>query len=419
MSIPAISVQGLSKSYTLGATAGHDTLRDHLAAGARSLVQRFTGGRPRREAETFWALKDVSFQVEQGEVLGVIGRNGAGKSTLLKLLSQITEPTAGEIQVRGRAASLLEVGTGFHPELTGRENVFLNGAVLGMSRREIAARFDEIVAFAEVEKFLDTPVKRYSSGMYVRLAFAVAAYLQSEILIVDEVLAVGDVQFQEKCLAKMGTVAQGGRTVLFVSHNLTAVRQLCSRGLYLRHGVLDYQGTVESVCERYLSVVRSQSEEIPLKERRDRKGTGRVKFVGFHALDQSRNVQQTLKSGEDYTFVMEYENPEKLRFTNIIASIAARDQFDHMIIHVASLFSDDRLSIEQEHGRIECSIKDLNLAIGTYNITLYIADGTTEVLDWIEHAVHISVEGGDYYGTGSFGMPDLCKTLTRAAWRTE
>jgi len=254
MAEPVISVKGLGKRYHLGAMA-HDTLRDHIAHGAKALWRVFqptTKTPVNGDADDgFWALKDVSFELGEGEVLGVVGRNGAGKSTLLKILSQITEPTEGEIRIRGRVASLLEVGTGFHPELTGRENVYLNGAVLGMGRREIRARFDEIVAFAEVEKFLDTPVKRYSSGMYVRLAFAVAAHLEPEILVVDEVLAVGDSAFQKKCLGKMSAVAGSGRTVLFVSHNIGAVQRLCTAGLYLEKGRLQCAGSIEKVLDAY------------------------------------------------------------------------------------------------------------------------------------------------------------------------
>ena len=236
-----IRVEGLGKRYTLGAQSGerYTALRDVVANSFARLIRNGSSAAtaPAAETSAFWALKDVSFDVKRGEVVGIIGRNGAGKSTLLKLLSRITDPTEGRIRLGGRVASLLEVGTGFHPELTGRENIFLNGAILGMSRVEIRAKFDEIVAFAEVEKFLDTPVKRYSSGMYVRLAFAVAAHLEPEILIVDEVLAVGDVAFQKKCLGKMKDVATGeGRTVLFVSHNMGAVAQLCNRCLLLSHG---------------------------------------------------------------------------------------------------------------------------------------------------------------------------------------
>ncbi len=248
----AITVENVSKRYLIDHQARADTMRDALTHGVRGLWNRL---RSRRlEQEDFWALRDISFEVKPGEVLGIIGRNGAGKSTLLKILSRITEPTTGRIHLRGRVASLLEVGTGFHPELSGRENIFLNGAILGMSRAEITRKFDEIVAFAEVERFLDTPVKRYSSGMYVRLAFAVAAHLEPEILIVDEVLAVGDAQFQKKCLGKMSEVARdSGRTILFVSHNLAAVQALCGRCAYLVGGRLQACGDTIGVLDRYMA----------------------------------------------------------------------------------------------------------------------------------------------------------------------
>lgn len=253
-----IAVDGLSKRYRLGHAARHDTLRDALSHGFKNLLRRrVTGGADDAE---FWALRDVSFAVQRGEALGIIGRNGAGKSTLLKILSRITEPTEGRVTLRGRVASLLEVGTGFHPELSGRENVFLNGAILGMSRVEIRRKFDEIVAFAEVEKFLDSPVKHYSSGMYVRLAFAVAAHLEPEILIVDEVLAVGDVQFQQKCLGKMQDVAAGeGRTVLFVSHNTAAIAQLCTHALFLEQGRITYAGAVAECLALYAARMNSRT----------------------------------------------------------------------------------------------------------------------------------------------------------------
>lgn len=252
MPSPIISVEGLSKRYVIQHESQHDTLRDALRHGARKLWRKYRWGTGFTKEE-FWALRDVSFDVKQGEVLGIIGRNGAGKSTLLKILSRITEPTQGRVTLRGRVASLLEVGTGFHPELSGRENVFLNGAILGMSRAEIRRKFDEIVAFAEVERFLDTPVKRYSSGMYVRLAFAVAAHLEPEILIVDEVLAVGDAQFQKKCLGKMQDVALSqGRTVLFVSHNIGAIRQLTKSCIYLDQGRILATGPTPHVVSRYV-----------------------------------------------------------------------------------------------------------------------------------------------------------------------
>ena len=256
MSKPAIQVENLGKKYLLRhqqTGRRYRALRDVIAGKAKSLV-KFGNGDKLPAVEEFWALKDVSFSVQQGEAVGIIGRNGAGKSTLLKLLSRITEPTVGSIRLRGRVASLLEVGTGFHPELTGRENIFLNGAILGMGKTEIKRKFDEIVAFAEVEKFLDTPVKRYSSGMYVRLAFAVAAHLEPEILIVDEVLAVGDLEFQKKCLGKMERVTgQDGRTVLFVSHNMDLISKLCSKAVLLNAGKVETAGGVEEVTRAYLS----------------------------------------------------------------------------------------------------------------------------------------------------------------------
>src|SRR5215213_10002858 len=237
---PIIRVDDLSKLYYLGrSAAAYTTFREALVDLARVPLRYLRRG---EEPETLWALKNVSFEVSPGDVIGIIGRNGAGKSTLLKILSRITEPTSGRVELYGRIASLLEVGTGFHPELTGRENIFLNGSILGMTRKEIASKFDEIVAFAEVEKFIDTPVKRYSSGMYVRLAFAVAAHLEPEILIVDEVLAVGDAAFQKKCLGRMGDVARHGRTVLFVSHNMTAIRTLCRRAILLNGGRVESEG---------------------------------------------------------------------------------------------------------------------------------------------------------------------------------
>lgn len=252
MSKTVISVRNLGKKYRLGATVSADTLRDHIMEMAGRLFGRGNGEMRHVRKKDFWALKDVSFDVQRGDVLGVIGSNGAGKSTLLKILTGITEPTEGEIRLKGRVASLLEVGTGFHQELTGRENIYMNGAILGMTRAEINTKFDEIVAFAGVDKFLDTPVKRYSSGMRVRLGFAVAAHLEPEILLIDEVLSVGDAAFQKKCLGKMGDVAKEGRTVLFVSHNMLAVQKLCTRCLFLESGLLRASGSVGDIVDDYL-----------------------------------------------------------------------------------------------------------------------------------------------------------------------
>jgi lipopolysaccharide transport system ATP-binding protein len=256
---PIIKVEGISKQYRIGArAASYDTLRDALAGAVRNSFKQL---RSRSAAPTVWALKGIDFEVQPGEVLGLVGRNGAGKSTLLKILSRIVEPTTGRADLYGRVGSLLEVGTGFHPELTGRENVFLNGAMLGMKRAEITRKFDEIVAFSEIERFIDTPVKRYSSGMYTRLAFAVAAHLEPEILIVDEVLAVGDMAFQKKCLGKMGEVAQAGRTVLFVSHNMIAVQKLCNRVIWLKGGRIARDGQTAEVLHDYFKASTSNTTE--------------------------------------------------------------------------------------------------------------------------------------------------------------
>lgn len=310
MADTAIRVDGLGKQYQIGASqACYSGLRERLANSCVRHFRKFQGTRhggiTKSQTEMIWALKDVSFQVKQGEVLGVIGRNGSGKSTLLKILSGITDPTTGEANINGRAGSLLEVGTGFHPELSGRENVYLNGAILGIKKAEIERKFDEIVAFSEVRKFIDTPVKFYSSGMYIRLAFAVAAHLEPEILLLDEVLAVGDAAFQQKCLGKMGTVAKEGRTVVFVSHNLAAVRNLCSRTLLLESGCLEKVGPTEEVIGHYLqknspelTVVVDLPSGLP-----EDPGTGRV--LRIFNLDGMPQAQFRL--GEPWRIVVEFE----------------------------------------------------------------------------------------------------------------
>jgi lipopolysaccharide transport system ATP-binding protein len=306
----AISVERLSKQYrvTAGGTRSYRTVRETINEGAATLWRRLCGGGAGNDgASEFWALKDVSFEVQPGEVLGVVGRNGAGKSTLLKVLSRITSPTGGQVDLRGRVGSLLEVGTGFHPELTGRENVYLNGAILGMSRREVAGKFDEIVAFAEIDRFLDTPVKRYSSGMYTRLAFAVASHLEPEILVVDEVLAVGDAAFQAKCLGKMGQVSRQGRTVLFVSHNMTAVKALCTRAVLLEGGRVALDGDVDEVVNRYLTAGTDMARTgiIPEDAPRHRDVPGEAAF---------RSVRLTDRSGQEVNQLY-FSQPFRVNFT--------------------------------------------------------------------------------------------------------
>jgi lipopolysaccharide transport system ATP-binding protein len=320
MSDIAIRVDNLGKSYLVGHNAAraepYTALRDVIARNVRDLARKtrdMIHGRPivqGDEIEEFWAVRDVSFEVKQGETLGIIGRNGAGKSTLLKILSRITEPTQGRVTINGRVASLLEVGTGFHPELSGRENIYLNGAILGMTRGDIKRRFDEIVAFAEIEHFLDTPVKRYSSGMYVRLAFAVAAHLEPEILVVDEVLAVGDIAFQKKCLGKMQDISgREGRTVLFVSHNLSAVRELCTRGILLGDGRMLHDGPVTETVLRYQDSIRQQQFDAKSSINDDqlRRGSGDVRFCNIELLDADNQKRDRFELGEPVHFRLSYE----------------------------------------------------------------------------------------------------------------
>lgn len=303
-----VRVENICKQYRLGARdAAYETLRGSLTSSVHNLLNRLQRRNTRRNAETIWALKDVSFEVTAGEVVGIIGRNGAGKSTLLKILSRVTEPTAGRVELYGRVASLLEVGTGFHPELTGRENIFLNGSILGMGRLEIRRKFDEIVAFSEVEQFLETPVKHYSSGMYVRLAFAVAAHLEPEILVVDEVLAVGDAQFQRKCLGKMSDIAKQGRTVLFVSHNMSAVTRLCERAILLGDGRIQNQGPVNEVVGSYVASALSCSALRAWPNGENAPGDEIVRLHQVRIRDQKGTTCDTIDIRQPVGVEMDYE----------------------------------------------------------------------------------------------------------------
>jgi len=364
MSNSVISVENLSKSYRLGQINTGTFSRDLEAWWAR------LRGRPNphlrigetdhgnRDGEELWALRDVSFTVEQGEVLGIIGRNGAGKSTLLKILSRVTAPTSGRIRVKGRVASLLEVGTGFHPELTGRENVYLNGAILGMTRQEVTRKFDEIVDFAGVEKFIDTPVKRYSSGMYVRLAFAVAAHLDPEILVVDEVLAVGDAEFQKKCLGKMGEVAQGGRTVLFVSHNMAAVSSLCPVSLLLNRGELQVISKSELVIDEYLNFRELDEQDF---------SNDPVQISNFSILNTNR---ETIKSDEPLLFVFDVRCERG--FWNMIFHITIRNTDNQVILQDRQLFDNKIQSLSNKNYRVQIDIPPLNLKSGLYSVIVKI-----------------------------------------------
>lgn len=321
---PIIKVENLSKVYQIGTKpAGYTTLRESLTYAFRSPLAKLR--RNNENTESIWALRDVSFSVMPGEVMGIIGQNGAGKSTLLKILSRITEPTSGRAELYGRAGSLLEVGTGFHPELTGRENIFLNGAILGMTRPEIQRKFDEIVAFAELEKFLDTPVKRYSSGMYMRLAFSVAAHLDPEILVVDEVLAVGDAAFQKKCLGRMRDISSEGRTVLFVSHNMAAIRSLCQRGILLASGRKIFEGTAGECVDRYLAeVTQNATNEVDLTRVQRGKGIDRTLKINKVRL-VSRDGRPLVRSGDPLEVEMMFSVSARIEEAVIGVSISSPD----------------------------------------------------------------------------------------------
>ncbi len=391
----AIRVEGVSKRYQLGGRVeSNPTLRDRVVELARQLRR---GGR-RTEPELLWALAGVDFEIKPGEVVGIIGRNGAGKSTLLKVLSRITAPTAGRIEILGRVGSLLEVGTGFHPELSGRENIFLNGSILGMTRREISRKFDEIVAFAELERFIDTPVKRYSSGMYIRLAFAVAAHLEPEILLIDEVLAVGDAAFQKKCLGKMGEISRHGRTILFVSHNTAAMLNLCQRGILIERGRVAADGPIEPVIQQYLRGLRVATPW-DLRQCREREGRGRVRFtrVSFEN-EQGQPVEQGV-SGRPLVIALDYEAEDGQPLPNCRASVAFYDGLGQTLFNCSSeLVIRDPLDLPPR-GTLRCLIPQLPLSQNHYVLTLFL-EVNREVEDWILNGIELDVVDGDFYGTG-------------------
>ncbi|OQB74218.1 MAG: Teichoic acids export ATP-binding protein TagH [Deltaproteobacteria bacterium ADurb.Bin135] len=349
--------------------------------------------------EEVWALKDVSFEIKRGEAVGIIGRNGAGKSTLLKILSRITEPTTGRVTIKGRVASLLEVGTGFHSELTGRENIYLNGTILGMTRAEIKKKFDEIVAFSEVERYLDTPVKRYSSGMYVRLAFAVAAHLEPEILVVDEVLAVGDAEFQKKCLGKMGDVAQEGRTVLFVSHNMVAVHQLCQSGIVLKQGIVSFLGDIKNTINQYVQDVRTVVA-VNLAERPDRQGSQWLKFTNVEFFDTEGNKLRQVISGQDILMRFYYVSDRMMRNATINVAFNVRSSQGYLLTNLNSIDVGKSSMDLYKRGFFQCEWPRFNLRSGSYDCALFCAVNG-DIVDWLQSAFTIHVEDGDFFNTGS------------------
>ena len=383
MSDVAIESSRLGKRYRIGVRERYGSLRESLT---RLLAAPFRSGAAHRADEHLWALRDITFEVPRGQAVGLIGRNGAGKSTLLKVLSRITDPTEGEVRLRGRVGALLEVGTGFHPELSGRDNIYLNGALLGMTRREIKSRFDEIVAFSEVERFLDTPVKHYSSGMYMRLAFAVAAHVEPEILLVDEVLAVGDAAFQRKCLGKMGEVARGGRTIVFVSHNLGAIRGLCDRAIWIEHGQVQHQGPTQDTVNRYLASVQ---EGFAFGEGRkeDKLWIERV------LLRDSRGAATTtFRADEPIRVEVHYQARERIERPLFMIAIISQ----HGPLFIANMVLDDTAVASIEgHGKVSCTFRPPFLMPQTYNVALgvFAADRVTSLFGINYDAAFFSVVG--------------------------
>jgi lipopolysaccharide transport system ATP-binding protein len=414
-----IKAENLGKKYVIGHQSqrgGYTAFRDVVMANARGLWHKTTDlvkGKPVIQGdmtEEVWALKNVSFEIQRGETVGIIGRNGAGKSTLLKILSRITEPTTGRVTIRGRVASLLEVGTGFHPELTGRENIFLNGTILGMRRNEIKQKFDEIVAFAEVEKYLDTPVKRYSSGMYVRLAFAVAAHLDPEILVVDEVLAVGDAQFQRKCLGKMGEVAQGGRTVLFVSHNMAAIQSLCKQAYLLDQGSGVCFGAACNVLAEYMKKV-SPLAAIPLIERSDRNGDGRVRMVSI-SIDNGAGGSH-IQCSDALHIKIGYVSDRPLDNASFIIGIY--DQFNQPLFFLDSRAAGWLPGALPASGTVSCITSPVNITPGPCMVNIACMIGGT-MADHVKHVYRLEIEADDFYGTGKLPERQNALCLLKQNW---
>jgi len=401
MILPIIEVNNLSKKYEITHwSGGYVALRDIMGNALRdpisALKYRLKSWTGKISKEEFWALKDINFTVNRGEAIGVIGSNGAGKSTLLKIMTKITPPTSGEIILRGKVSSLLEVGTGFHPELTGRENILLNGAILGMTQKEIVKKFDQIVNFSGIEKFLDTPVKRYSSGMYVRLAFSVAAHMEPDILLVDEVLAVGDVAFQKKCLGKMDEVTRmNGRTVLFVSHNMNAIQTLCTRCILLDQGRVSEIGPTKDVIEKYL---KSSGASVSLETRNDRKHTGIITLTSFY-VESLGKKSGYLKTGGDYTFCLGYKTKGGKNPKNVVATISFFLDNGVQLAALKTTYTGQNFKTLPVSGVVKCHMEDpLPFAEGIYQVAVAIAcEGGN---DSLKNAGVIEVRKGDFFKTG-------------------
>jgi lipopolysaccharide transport system ATP-binding protein len=425
MSDTVIQVENLSKKYIIGhqqeGRYRYTTLRDSLTGGFKSIRSKFLSPArrniPNPVREEFWALKDVFFEIKQGDRVGIIGRNGAGKSTLLKILSRITEPTTGRICIQGRVASLLEVGTGFHPELTGRENIYLNGAILGMSKAEIKRKFDEIVDFAEVEKFLDTPVKRYSSGMYVRLAFAVAAYLEPEILIVDEVLAVGDAQFQKKCLGKMQNVASEGRTIIFVSHQMAAISNLCSSCMMLQAGELIFYGRTEYAINSYLEASPSMQIDTVKNIQSFRPSWAKPLIIYARVIDSEGQEKNSFLLGSDITFEMTFATPDasglKAPVMGVVINHATFGTIGGVNTRMTG-FETEKVSCAS--ATMRCTLKKVPFLQGNYTADIWLGDGSIDV-DTLTGYLSFRIEETDIYGTGRTPFTNMGVIFLEPIWK--
>lgn len=423
-----IRAEGLGKKFIIGHQAERESyvaLRDVIARNVRNLA-RSAGdmfrGRPNVVGDTveeFWALRGLDFEVRRGEVVGVIGRNGAGKSTLLKILSRITEPTEGRVEINGRVNSLLEVGTGFHPELTGRENIYFSGSILGMKRREIDRKFDEIVAFSGVEKFLDSPLKHYSSGMQLRLAFSVAAHLEPEVLLVDEVLAVGDAAFQKKCLGKMSDVARSGRTVLFVSHQTSAILQLCPHSIWLDRGGVRATGNSREVVTKYLASLQSGTQG-SLDGATGRRGRGRVRFTRAWMENAEGAPVEHVMSGEAVRIVAAYESASGEAIANWRFSVGVDDLLGQPLFLCDTWVGGADSRTLPSSGRVVCMLPELPLNQGRYLLSFFM-EVNGEVEDWVSSVAGFDVAEGNFFGSGRQTPPgwnSLC-VLVRHRWEFE
>ncbi len=418
MSEAAIHIEEMGKRYRLGQREPYKALRDVITTAFSTPFRRVTEGRQEAAGDGsphIWALRDISMEVKQGEVVGIIGANGAGKTTLLKVLSRVTEPTCGQAEIQGRVGSLLEVGTGFHPELTGGENIYLNGAILGMKKAEIACKFDDIVGFAELESFIDTPVKRYSSGMYMRLAFAVAAFLEPEILMIDEVLAVGDAAFQQKCLGKMEDAARGGRTVLFVSHNMAAISNLCSVAYLLDKGEVATSGLPQDVIQRYLEMVRAPYA-VSLRERQDRTGDGQMTLVDVSFRDKRGKPLGVVACGQDVEVWLGYEAANGRPLRDVVVGMPFFDAFGQTVISCGNELTGQVFESLPPKGAIVCRIPRLPLYPGRYDFNLQARVNNDVIADWLTPAGELTVVEGDFYGTGKLPAPSHRSLLVSHNW---